>query len=85
MGRALSRLGLIHGSRHNAAMALRSGGVVVVFPGGEYDANRSTLSANKIDFAGRTGYVRTAIEATVAVLRANRRTNCADAVHPIRR
>jgi hypothetical protein len=47
---------------------------VVVFPDGEYDANRSTLlSANKFDFAGRTGYVRAAIEATVAVLRANRR------------
>jgi 1-acyl-sn-glycerol-3-phosphate acyltransferase len=68
MGRTLSRLGVIHASRENAAMALRSGGVVVVFPGGEYDANRPTLSANKIDFAGRTGYVRAAIEAGVPIV-----------------
>jgi 1-acyl-sn-glycerol-3-phosphate acyltransferase len=68
MGRTLGRLGFIHASRDNAAHALRSGGIVVVFPGGEYDANRSTLSANKIDFAGRTGYVRAAIEAGVQVV-----------------
>jgi 1-acyl-sn-glycerol-3-phosphate acyltransferase len=68
MGRALSRLGLIRASRDNAAEALRSGGVVVVFPGGEYDANRSTLAAHKIDFAGRTGYVRAAIEAGVPIV-----------------
>jgi 1-acyl-sn-glycerol-3-phosphate acyltransferase len=39
-----------------------------VFPGGDYDSYRSTFSANVIDFNGRTGYVRTAIEAGVPIV-----------------
>ena len=68
IGNALIRAGVIRASRDNAAEALRSGGVVVVFPGGDHDANRPTWSANKIDFAGRTGYVTTAIEAGVPIV-----------------
>jgi len=62
------RLGVIEASRDNAAAALRSGAVVLVFPGGDYDSYRPTLSANTIDFNGRTGYVRTAIEAGVPIV-----------------
>ncbi|MGV7835610.1 1-acyl-sn-glycerol-3-phosphate acyltransferase, partial [Mycobacterium kansasii] len=51
-----------------AAAALRSGGVVVVFPGGDYDAYRPTTAENVIDFNGRKGYVRTAIEAGVPIV-----------------
>lgn len=65
---ALGRLGVIHASRENAGEALRSGGVVLAFPGGDYDAFRPTLSQNVIDFGGRTGYVRTAIEAGVPIV-----------------
>jgi 1-acyl-sn-glycerol-3-phosphate acyltransferase len=43
----LRRLGVIEASRENAAAALHSGAVVLVFPGGDYDAYRPTLSANK--------------------------------------
>lgn len=64
----LKRTGFIPASRGNAAAALRSGGVVVVFPGGDYDAYRPTTSANTIDFNGRTGYVRTAIESGVPIV-----------------
>jgi hypothetical protein len=60
----LSRLGVIHASRDNATKALRSGAVVLVFPGGDYDAFRPTRSQNVIDFDGRTGYVRTAMTGT---------------------
>ena len=59
--------GYIRANRENAAVALRSGGVVV-FPGGDYDAYRPTLSENVIDFNGRKGYVRTAIEAGVPIV-----------------
>jgi hypothetical protein len=38
-----------------AAKALRTGAVVLTFPGGDYDAYRPTLRANVIDFNGRTG------------------------------
>src|SRR5271157_5069753 len=64
----LGRLGVIHASRKNAAKALHSGAVVLVFPGGDYDSYRPTLGANTIDFNGRTGYVRTAIEAGVPIV-----------------
>lgn len=64
----LRRLGVIEASRENAATALHSGAVVLVFPGGDYDSYRPTLSANTIDFNGRTGYVRTAIEAGVPIV-----------------
>ena len=64
----LRRAGVIEASRENAAKALHSGAVVLVFPGGDYDSYRSTFSENKIDFAGRTGYVRTAIETGVPIV-----------------
>ncbi|MEB4207785.1 lysophospholipid acyltransferase family protein [Mycobacterium sp. 94-17] len=64
----LRRLGVIEASRENAATALHSGAVVLVFPGGDYDSYRPTFGANSIDFNGRTGYVRTAIEAGVPIV-----------------
>ena len=64
----MARLGVIHASTENAANALRSGGVVLVFPGGIYDAYRPTLAANVVDFKGRTGYVRSAIDAGVPIV-----------------
>lgn len=64
----LRRLGVIEASRENALVALHSGAVVLVFPGGDYDSYRPTFTANTIDFNGRTGYVRTAIEAGVPIV-----------------
>jgi 1-acyl-sn-glycerol-3-phosphate acyltransferase len=64
----LPRAGVIHATREHAAEALRSGGVVLVFPGGDYDAYRPTSAENVIDFNGRTGYVRSAIEAGVPIV-----------------
>jgi 1-acyl-sn-glycerol-3-phosphate acyltransferase len=68
VGGLLRRAGVIEASRENAAKALRSGAVVLVFPGGDYDSYRSTLEENKIDFAGRTGYVETALEVGVPIV-----------------
>ncbi|MBV8788820.1 MAG: acyltransferase family protein [Mycobacterium sp.] len=64
----MARLGVIHASTKNAANALRSGGVVLVFPGGIYDAYRPTLSENVIDFNGRTGYVKCAIDSGAPIV-----------------
>jgi len=64
----LTRVGVIHASAKNAAAALRSGGIVLTFPGGVYDAYRPTLAQNVIDFNGRVGYVRTAIDAGVPIV-----------------
>lgn len=67
-GPLLPRLGVVHASPEAATAALRSGAVVLVFPGGDYDAYRPTLQQNKIDFDGRTGYARTAIETGVPIV-----------------
>lgn len=64
----LQRLGIVRANRQNADEALHSGHVVVVFPGGDYDACRPTSEQNVVDFNGRTGYVRTAIETGVPIV-----------------
>lgn len=68
MGSWLPRLGVIHASHQNVAKALNAGGVVMVFPGGDYDVYRPTFSSSAIDFNGRTGYVAAAINAGVPVV-----------------
>ena len=68
IGDWLRRVGVIEASRENAAAALHSGAVVLVFPGGDYDSYRPTFGANTVDFNGRTGYIRTAIEADVPIV-----------------
>jgi 1-acyl-sn-glycerol-3-phosphate acyltransferase len=67
MGEWLHRAGVIEANRENAEKALHAGALVLVFPGGDYDSYRPTFE-NKIDFAGRTGYVRTAIESGVPIV-----------------
>jgi len=62
------RVGFIPATRDNAATALRTGAVVIVFPGGADDAYRPTAQANTIDFHGRTGYVKTALAAGVPIV-----------------
>lgn len=68
LGDLLRRAGVIEATRENAADALRSGAVVLVFPGGDYDSYRPTLTENVVDFNGRAGYVRTAIETGVPIV-----------------
>jgi 1-acyl-sn-glycerol-3-phosphate acyltransferase len=67
-GDLLIRTGFIRANHENADEALQSGGVVVVFPGGDYDVYRPTLAENTIDFDGRSGYVRAAINAGVPIV-----------------
>ncbi len=60
--------GVIQATHANAAKALAAGATVIVFPGGDYDAYRPSVSENVINFGGRTGYVTTAIEAGVPIV-----------------
>ena len=62
------KTGFIKANHENADEALRSGGVVVVFPGGDYDVYRPTNARNKIDFGGRTGYIKAARNAGVPIV-----------------
>jgi 1-acyl-sn-glycerol-3-phosphate acyltransferase len=67
-GGVFDRAGFIKATRRNAHAVLKNGGTTIVFPGGDYDVFRPTRAANKIDFDGRTGYVRTALEADVPLV-----------------
>jgi 1-acyl-sn-glycerol-3-phosphate acyltransferase len=67
-GDFFKKIGYISANHENADAALRSGGLVVVFPGGDYDVYRPTLSENVIDFGGRTGYVKAALNAGVPIV-----------------
>jgi 1-acyl-sn-glycerol-3-phosphate acyltransferase len=64
----LGRAGFLPASRENAIAALQSGAATIVFPGGDYDVFRPTRDANKIEFGGRKGYVRTALDAGVPIV-----------------
>lgn len=64
----LHRAGIVHAAPDVAHRVLRGGGVVMVFPGGDYDVYRPTTRANTIDFQGRTGYVETAFGADVPIV-----------------
>ncbi len=68
VGDLLRRAGVIEANRENAARALRDGALVLVFPGGDYDSYRPTFTENVIDFAGRTGYIRTAMQTGVPIV-----------------
>lgn len=52
----------------NAAEGFASGRHVVVFPGGDVDAAKTWSRRNKIDFGGRAGYARLAIEHDVPIV-----------------
>jgi 1-acyl-sn-glycerol-3-phosphate acyltransferase len=67
-GDFFKRIGYISANHENADEALRSGGLVVVFPGGDYDVYRPTLAENVIDFGGRTGYIKAALNAGVPII-----------------
>ncbi|MBF4163464.1 acyltransferase family protein [Nocardioides sp. CBS4Y-1] len=67
-GAMFAKLGLIEATREAAHEALTSGELTLVFPGGVHDVLRPTRDANVIDFAGRIGYVRTALEAGVPIV-----------------
>ena len=64
----MRRAGFLPATRENAAAALRAGAATIVFPGGDHDVFRPTSERNRIDFDGRTGYVRTALEAGVPIV-----------------
>jgi 1-acyl-sn-glycerol-3-phosphate acyltransferase len=67
-GPFLRRFGTVVASHENARRALEAGAVVLVYPGGDWEVNRPTWEANRIDFAGRKGFVRLALDAGVPIV-----------------
>jgi len=68
VGPFLRRLGVIPASNDLASAALARGACVLVYPGGDLEACRPWAQRNKIDFAGRKGFVRLALRCGVPVV-----------------
>jgi len=64
----LHRIGAIRAGSDDAVAALAGGAVVLDYPGGDYEACRPWIDRNKVDFGGRTGFVRLALRAGVPVV-----------------
>jgi len=67
INRLALRLGVVEGSRRTARKVFDHGHALSVFPGGDYDVARTWRQRNRIDFHGRTGFVRMALEAGVPI------------------
>jgi 1-acyl-sn-glycerol-3-phosphate acyltransferase len=67
-GELLRKAGTMSASPGNAEKALDAGAVVLVYPGGDWETHRPSWEGKKIDFAGRKGFIRLALEAGVPIV-----------------
>jgi 1-acyl-sn-glycerol-3-phosphate acyltransferase len=68
VGPYLRRFGTVAASPENARKALDAGAAVLVYPGGDWEVNRPTWESNRIDFNGRKGFIKLALEAGVPIV-----------------
>jgi 1-acyl-sn-glycerol-3-phosphate acyltransferase len=64
----LAKAGCVAASPDNAKLALERGAVVLVYPGGDWEVHRPSWQENRVDFAGRKGFVKTALENDVPIV-----------------
>ncbi len=64
----LVKMGGLRASRENAQKVLHLGASLLIYPGGELDCLKSFWRRHTIDFHGRTGFVRLALEHGVPIL-----------------
>src|SRR5581483_3074625 len=64
----LRKFGTVAASQDNARKALRSEAALLVYPGGDYEVHRPIWERNRVDFNGRRGFLRLAIEEDVPIV-----------------
>ena len=65
---ALRKFGTVATSPSNASEALDSGAALLVYPGGDYEVHRPSWLSGKVDFGGRKGFIRLALEKDVPIV-----------------
>jgi 1-acyl-sn-glycerol-3-phosphate acyltransferase len=65
---SLRKYGTVAASPQNAQKALESGAALLVYPGGDYEVHRPSWESARVDFNGRKGYVRLALEKDVPIV-----------------
>jgi 1-acyl-sn-glycerol-3-phosphate acyltransferase len=64
----LSRWGTVPASPDNMKRALDRGAALLVYPGGDYESYRPSWESTKVDFDGRKGFARLALEHDVPIV-----------------
>ena len=64
----LRKYGTVAASPQNADKALSSGAALLVYPGGDYEVHRPSWERAKVDFGGRKGFIRLALEKDVPIV-----------------
>src|SRR5436305_12592420 len=65
---SLRKYGTVAASTENAHKALETGAALLVYPGGDYEVHRPTWESGRVDFGGRKGYIRLALEQNVPIV-----------------
>jgi 1-acyl-sn-glycerol-3-phosphate acyltransferase len=64
----MRKFGTVAANRDNAHEALATGNALLVYPGGDYEVHRPTWESAKVDFGGRKGFIRLALEEDVPIV-----------------
>jgi len=64
----LRKYGTVAASPENADKALDSGAALLVYPGGDYEVHRPTWDSARVDFGGRKGFIRLALDKDVPIV-----------------
>lgn len=67
-GTGISRWGTVAASHANARRAFDRGAPVLVYPGGDHETFRPSWHSDRIEFGGRSGFVRLALERGVPIV-----------------
>jgi 1-acyl-sn-glycerol-3-phosphate acyltransferase len=67
-GQILRKYGTVAASHEHAREALESGAALLVYPGGDLEVHRPIWERHRVDFAGRKGFIRLALEAGVPIV-----------------
>ena len=64
----LRKYGTVAASHENARKALQAGAAVLVYPGGDYEVHRPSWQGGRVDFGGRKGFLRLALDEGVPIV-----------------
>ena len=64
----ISRWGTVAASHENARKAFEMGAPVLVYPGGDYETFRPTWHSDRIEFGGRKGFIKLALQQGVPIV-----------------
>src|SRR5579862_4189825 len=64
----LRKFGTVAASPENARKALSAGAALLVYPGGDYEVHRPSWQGNRVDFGGRKGFIRLALDQKVPIV-----------------